>query len=151
MNSMIPKYLLLFLLLNITQGSAQDVRGSDVPGRVVAAFKSKYPGAFVYEWEFKKKEKRYEGEFMDKGIKREASFSPDGTWLWTSRDMERQELPLAVSSGLSASEYGKWKIDDIEERQAPNGTTYLLEAESGNQEMILYFLSDGTFQRAEKK
>lgn len=145
------KYILLMSCAYTFQAVAQDIKESQVPSAVIAEFKSKYPGAYVYEWEFKKKESRYEGEFMDDGVKREASFGPDGAWLWTSRELEKDSLPQPVSSGLMQSEYGHWEVDEIEERESSSGLGYLIEVESKKKEVLLFFKSDGTLEKVSGK
>ncbi|HZY80064.1 MAG TPA: PepSY-like domain-containing protein [Cyclobacteriaceae bacterium] len=144
-------FIIIVSFICSTYSVAQEIKEAQVPAAVVTTFKSKYPGDYVYEWEFKKKEKRYEAEFMNNGVKLEASFDPHGTWLWTSHEIENGSLPQPVTAGLNQSEYSAWKIDDVEQRETPSGLTYQVEVENGKKEAVLYFGEDGSLKQVVNK
>ncbi len=138
--------LTLFILCVMITGIAhsQELKESQVPQAVKDSFTAKYSNTYVYEWEWKKKEKLYEAEFMLKGNKYEAYFTPDGQWIRTERDIKKRELPQAVKDAIAQSEYADWEIDDVEEHSTPKyEVVYEVEVEKGKQETYLYFLPDG--------
>ena len=147
------KYLKIFLktmiVLSSNMVSGQDLKESEVPQIVRDSFKVKYPNVFVYEWEWKKKKNAYEAEFIMKGSKYEALFLANGVWIFTERDVRKEEVPQAVWSSLSSSEYANWEIDDIEEHSTPtHDVFYEIEVKSytpQKRKVYLYFLPDGKF------
>lgn len=129
----------LIIFSFISSANAQEVKEKNVPQAVVEAFKRKYPESFVYEWEWIKKEKLYEAEFMFKGNKHEAFFTKEGEWNRTEKEIAMKDLPQAVQDAFYKSEYSKWKIDDVKEIASDHkGLIYNIEVESGRKEIELY-------------
>lgn len=131
--------------------TAQTIKESKVPSAVRESFKKQHPDMYVYEWEFKKKKQLYEAEFLNKGVKHEAHFTPDGKWLLTKRDIKKKELSANVLQAIAGSKYSNWEIDDAEEQQTPSGLVYKIEVEQGKQELYLYITAEGKIERTEKK
>ncbi len=131
--------------------TAQTVKESKVPAAVRDSFKKQHPDMYVYEWEFKKKKQLYEAEFLNKGVKHEAHFTPDGKWLLTKRDIKKKDLPAKILQAIAGSKYSSWEIDDAEEQQTPAGLVYKVEVEQGKQELYLYITAEGKIERTEKK
>lgn len=122
----------------------QEVKEKDVPATVKKSFQSIYSNSYVYEWEWKKKEKLYEAEFMDNGNKCEAYFNQAGEWIETTIGIKRDQLPQAIVDNISKSEYKDFKIDDVEEiNTSQYKVLYKVEVEKGKRELYLYFLPDG--------
>ena len=129
---------------------AQDLRESQVPESVRQGFKNKYGGSYVYEWEYKRKAKEYEAEFMLNGEKYDAYFSTSGQWLRSERDIRRNEVPEAVYAAVRNSEYGRWEIDDIELVETPeHPILYQVEVESptSGRERYLWITPSGEIVR----
>lgn len=138
---------ILFVLCLLVTGLtySQELKENQIPQAVKDSFAAKYSNTYVYEWEWKKKEKLYEAEFMLKGNKYEAYFMPDGQWIRTERDIKKRELPKAIKDAIAQSEYADWEIDDVEEHSTPKyEVVYEVEVEKGKQETYLYFLPDGS-------
>lgn len=135
--------ILLLTTLIYTDVFCQDLKASEVPGVVKDSLKAKYPDVYVYEWE--KKKKMYEAEFIIKGIKYEALFTKEGIWVSTTRDIKQKDVPQEVWNSLSKTEYTAWKIDDIEEHNTPKyERLYEIELKLNKQKVVLYFTPDGT-------
>lgn len=131
----------LIIFSFISSANAQEVKENNVPQAVVEAFKQKYPESFVYEWEWIKKEKLYEAEFMFKGNKHEAFFTKEGEWNRTEKEIVMNDLPNGVRDAFYKSEYAQWKIDDVKEIvTAGNDVIYNIEVEKGKKEIELLFL-----------
>ncbi|MFD2920136.1 PepSY-like domain-containing protein [Terrimonas rubra] len=131
--------------------TAQTVKESKVPAAVKESFKKQHPDMYVYEWEFKKKKQLYEAEFLHKGAKHEAHFTPDGKWLLTKRDIKRKDLPAKILQAIAGSQYSHWEIDDAEEQQTPSGLVYKVEVEQGKQELYLYITAEGKIEKTVQK
>lgn len=129
-----------------------DVRQSDVPEAVLAAFSGQYAGIGNVEWE-REYDGSYVADFWKDSREHEASYSADGTWIQTEIDYGRDfaALPPAVQEGYNATEYAsQWAIDDIDEIQRPDvATQYKIEVEkAGQRDMHLYFSPDGVLTNA---
>ncbi|MCC6253148.1 MAG: PepSY-like domain-containing protein [Bacteroidia bacterium] len=122
----------------------QSVKENQVPLEVRNSFKDKYPNVYVYEWEWVKKKNYYEAEFIMRGNEYDAYFNPDGTWVFTKREIKNSNLPEPIKLTINNSEYAHWKIDDIDEYSSPQyDTLYRVELKQQKQKVKLYFLPDG--------
>ncbi len=116
----------------------------NIPEEVKRSFSKQYPDSYVYEWEWKKKVKLYQAEFMLKGKKHKAMFSENGDWVRTRSEIKKKDIPAPVLKSITQSIYAEWEIDDAEEHITPAHTLlYEIEMERGKQEVYLYFLPDG--------
>lgn len=123
---------------------AQDLKESEVPKIVVGNFKKKYPDAYVYEWEWKKKKFVYEAEFILKSKRYEAHYTKDGQWVKTEREVKKNEIPQAVWDSLKKSKYADWKIEDQEEHSTPqNELFYEIKIKNNKSKIFLNFLPNG--------
>lgn len=141
---------MILLGLGLTT-TAQTLKESKVPAVVKDSFKKKHPDMYVYEWEFKKKMQIYEAEFLNKGIKQEAHFTPEGKWLLTKKDIQKKDLPATIVQAIADSKYSNWELDDAEEQQTPAGLLYKVEMEQGKEEVYLYINAAGKIEKTEKK
>jgi hypothetical protein len=75
--------LALFLIFGLASCSSDEfeIKESEVPPNVIAAFKAKYPAAQVKEWEAEKEDGKFffEVEFTDGGKEKEVHITPDGS------------------------------------------------------------------------
>ena len=124
--------------------SAQEKSKAEIFTVVKNNFEKMYPGAEIKEWELEENN-IYEVEFTFNGLKYEAEYTQDGTWLFTERDIETNEIPAPVLQSLKASEWASWKIDEVEELSAPRQEKYYeIELNQNGQEVYLYYNPDGT-------
>ncbi|WP_080734823.1 PepSY-like domain-containing protein [Porphyromonas gulae] len=108
-----------------------------------------YPNAQNVRWE-QEGEFRV-AEFMNEGVKSEAWFLRS-IWQYTEIDIPYSALPKAVRAAFEASEYAKWKIEDIDKVER-NGTEifYVIEVEKGDQEVDLFYMPNGKLIKTVKK
>lgn len=112
------------------------------------AFATKYPGASVDEWEMKFN--YYVANFRLDNNETEAWFESNANWVFTETDLTYAKLPDAIKTSFEASEYKNWEKDDIDKIERPETeTVYILEVESGNTELDLYYSEDGELMKTE--
>ncbi len=144
MKRTIPLSILALILLTAGMAVGQNKKETGVPEAVKKAFRTKYPNSYAYEWEWKKKEKLFEAEFIDKEQKYEAYFTSQGDWVKTEKEISKKHIPKPVFDYISSSPYSDWEIDDAEEHHTPeHALIYEVKMEKGKRELYLYFLPDG--------
>ncbi|MDR2919390.1 MAG: PepSY-like domain-containing protein [Tannerella sp.] len=110
---------------------------------VLRTFETKYPDASRIEWENKAGYKV--ADFRLDSYETEAWFQNDGSWLLTETDIPYNNLPQVVKTSFEAGTYASWRIDDVDKLERPDvETVFVIEVESGNQEIDLYYSEDGT-------
>ena len=80
--------------INFTQLSAQKIKSETVPEEVIDAFSSEYVGVKGISWTLENK--LYIATFKDDGSTGKAVYNADGTWLRTTYDVPKSELPSAI-------------------------------------------------------
>lgn len=124
------------------QSCENNKKGVNVNAEVKEAFTAKYPGAKDVRWNTRN---TYSiAEFKDNGTNASAWFDGAGTWYMTETDIPYAALPQTVQTAFKASEYGAWRVDDVDkiEREGAE-TVYVIEAEHGASEADLYYTPDG--------
>lgn len=86
---------------------------------------------------------KIEVDIVDGRIPRELTFTTAGEWISTKTEVRLTDVPAAVRDAYSTSEYGSWKIDDVDFYETATGNYYLLELESGNREHKMKIDIDG--------
>lgn len=133
------------LFVSAQFASAQELPESMVPEAVRQTFRSKYPGVYVYEWEYKRKSFTYEAEFTQGGYEYEAHFDADGKWIRTEREAHAAEVPKVVWDKLRAEGFFDYEFDDVELWSTPrHEVVYEIEVKSKGRKFYFYYLPDGT-------
>lgn len=139
---------LRFLVLAVILGSLSLFACSDddnyKPDQTVKeAFEAKFPAATRVSWE--KKGIYRVADFRENNKEMTAWFDATGNWYMTETDLNTiNELPEAVKTAFLQSKYAEWKIDDIDMLERKDSETlYIIEIESGDQEVDLYYSADG--------
>ncbi len=72
---------LLIIGLASCSSTEFEIKESEVPPNVLAAFKAKYPSAHVKKWQAEKEEGKFvfEVDFVDGGKDKEVQITPDGS------------------------------------------------------------------------
>ncbi len=144
--------MVFFFLVAAGYLPAKEIKESDVPSSVRSALKTRYPGVYVYEWEWKKKELVYKAEFMKEGNPYDAYFRPDGKWIRTRIEIPVRSLPPAIQNSIAASDYRDWTIDDVKAFSTPErDMLYVIELEQGKKEVLVHILPEGQIIGIEKK
>ena len=138
MNYALPTLLMLALSMN---AFAQKVSEADVPQPVKAAFTKQFPKAEHAKWEMEDK-KDYEVDFQQGGGKWSAKYAADAKWLETEHAIKPEELPAPVRAAIAAS-YADHKLEAAELVESPQGTTYEVDLEKGEQSLEVVFGADG--------
>lgn len=138
------RFLILGLILGLSFFACDDDDKSFQPDEAVTrAFEEKYPGITPRDWE--RKNGYIVAEFMENQVEKEAWFDATGKWLMTESDIRFESLPEAVRTAFNGSEYAQWKVDDVDQLEREGmATIYVIEVESGKQEIDLYYAADGT-------
>lgn len=111
---------------------------------VVTEFiKEKYPNARIVEIDVE--HGLTEVDIIDDNKGKEVLFDSNNEWISTSWDVAVMELPAVIKEAIAASQYSTYLIDDAEYVEAPQGDYYLIELESGKQEVKVKIDLTGQF------
>lgn len=112
-----------------------------LPEAIQTLLTQKYPGYVLLD--FERETMGVEADIMDGGIHKEVLFSSTSEWILTKWEIHRNQLPEIIANALKNSEYGSYKIDDIDMIEKPTGLFYLFELEQGNKDVIITIDSNG--------
>lgn len=122
-----------------------------VPEAVVEAFAGMYPDATDVDWS--EKDIYWVATFGETPTKtasgrNSAWYDETGNWYMTEQNWTNDRLPSAVADAFAASEYGSWRIEDIDYiRRYGVETVYVLEVEGEKDgiwmEVDLYYTESG--------
>ncbi len=113
-----------------------------VPQVVKNAFLQQFSPNNRVEWEVKSV--GYVAEFVNNGQKTTAWFEHSGGLMMTEVNISYPALPEAVKATFEQSKYAKWRKEDVEKVIRPAvETLYIIEVESGDTEVDLYYSETG--------
>lgn len=128
-------------------GDDDNHKNPDLPVALQQAFSEKYPAATRIEWKIKGS--YYEAEFIQNNAQSSAWFTPEGEWHMTETDLHYDALPAEVKTDFENSKYAQWRVDDVDQLERKGSEViYILDIESGKQEMDLYYSKDGVLIKA---
>lgn len=105
------------------------------------ALLQRYPNVYDVEWE--RKGAYFVADCKQSGGDLHVWFNAKGEWLMT--ETEVYSLPEAVMAAFRAGEYGTWMVEDMDKLEYAGGTLqYVVEVETGRQELQLFYAEDGT-------
>lgn len=123
-----------------------------------AELAERYPDAVNVKWVSKNgysiaKFNRLATRAHNSGYDFSVWFTRSGEWCMTESEVTYDAIPLAVRTAFEASEYARWKIDDIDKvERIGMETFYVIEVEtkSGNieKEAELYYSAEGVLIKA---
>ena len=102
---------------------------------VEAYIKEHYPSARILDIDREKG--MTEVEILDGTACRELLFDDGGAWVQTKTELRISALPDVVMAAIKASQYATYKIDDADFIETQTGEWYLIELESGKQDVKL--------------
>lgn len=125
-----------------------------VPPALTESLYNLYPSATEVKWYRMGYYSVAEFETSDNGSQtdRQAWFDGSGTWYMTATDSSYSQMPQAVQTAFTQSQYSSWTTDDADiiEREGAE-TLYAVEAVSGSgksqTDAILFFTQDGFLVR----
>jgi hypothetical protein len=119
----LTKIAALFAAMGLISFNAMAQKTKDVPQTVQTAFSTKYPLAHLKDWKIKKND--YLAFFSMNNKKYDASYSKNGSWLITERDIRhRNSLPSDVRAFLKTGTYASWYVDDMKRVRTPKQNVY---------------------------
>jgi len=108
-----------------------------VPQAVLTSFSAKYPHAELKKW--KANNNTYMARFIMNDKKYEASYSGNGNWLNTKRDIRHiKNLPDQIRMFLKSGSYASWHIDDMERLRTPSQNMYRVEVDNASGNKFTY-------------
>lgn len=123
----------LFVALGLMSVTALAQNPYNIPQNVAAALSSKYPNAQVKKWRSSKG--TYIAFFTNDNKKYKATYSGDGAWINTERDIRHESaLPENLQSFLKTGTYASWHIDAMRRVRTPQANLYevVLDNHSGS-------------------
>lgn len=111
--------------------------------KVMDKIRELYPGTTAF-LEFERKGTYLEVEIKDGKTFKEVFFDSTEEWACSKWEIRRTDVPTIVMNALNASEYGSYKLDDVEIFHSPAGLFYLFEMEKADKDYYCMFSGDGT-------
>lgn len=102
---------------------------------VVEALMSRYPAARVVDVDYG--QGLAEIDIVDGSFRREVWYTMDGSWRRTETDLRTADLPSAVSNAWKSSEYGNYRVDEVDLIDSPEGSYYRLDLEMGGKRDVI--------------
>ncbi len=122
-------------------GGGSSHRPTTIQESIRAWIAERYPEARIVDIETERG--TIEVDIVDGRTPREVVFSSEGEWRYTETEIRQSDLPATVLDALKASQYGSWRIDDVDHRDSPTGEYYLVELESGEREVVVKIDASG--------
>ena len=85
-----------------------------------------------------------EVEIIDGRICRDLLFDSSENWVYTRTEVRRSDVPEVVMSALQASEYGNYRIDEVDYYESPDGNFYRFDLEYGDDDVKVDVAADGS-------
>ena len=120
--------------------NAQDVATKDVPSAVATALNQKFANATDLDWEMDGA--NYEADFDVNRVDHNVLIDPSGKILMTKRDIQKKDLPQAVTNAISQNHKGL-RLDDMEVLEKDGTTYYQVELDDKAGDKKLVFTADG--------
>lgn len=112
-----------------------------VPEKVTSAFHDKFPHVDRTSWE-KENENEWEGEFKMDGTEYSASFTSNGDWIETEREIKKSEIPGDIIAIINKA-YSDYEIEEAEMGENQQGKFYEFEIEVGEKEYEVMIDANG--------
>jgi hypothetical protein len=138
MKNLRVKTIILIAAIGLISYSAMAQKAyNNVPQAVLTAFSAKYPQAQLKGW--KTKDNTCIAKFVMNNKKYKASYSNDGNWLNTVRNIRHtSSLPDQARLYLKKSSYASWHIDNMQKLATPIQNMYQVEVDNASGNKILY-------------
>lgn len=101
-----------------------------------------YPDARIVEVDIE--DGMTEVEIIDGRICRDLLFDSSENWVYTRTEVRRSDVPEVVMSALQASEYGSYRIDEVDYYESPDGNFYRFDLEYGDDDVKVDVAADGS-------
>ena len=111
-------------------------------GEAESFVQTRYPGARILDVE--RENGMTEVEILDGTVCRELLFDATNSWVHTKTELNAGEVPASIMQALSASEYGGYRIDDVDRYETPQKEFYRFDLESASGDVKIDIALDGT-------
>ncbi len=123
------KMILVAIAAAVAMTSCEQYEGGRPQQDVKKEFNRMYPDAFDVEWDWEGThwDVSFETGSRPNGIEHEASYSTDGTWMYTKTEMHLTAVPQQIKDYLAADPtYGTMAFadNDADYFQTPSGNFY---------------------------
>ena len=119
---------------------------TSLPEKATTYISTNHPNARIGEVE--KEYEGYEVDIIEGTTYKELLFSLTGDWVYTkTEDIHKSNVPQNVLTALQNSEYGSYRIDDIDFYETPTGSYYVFELEQGSTEVDVKVTLDGVVEK----
>jgi hypothetical protein len=136
-NLKIKTIILIVAMGMISYNTMAQKSYNDVPQAVLTSFAAKYPQVQLKGW--KTKDKMYIASFVMDSKKYKASYSDDGNWLNTVRNIRHTtSLPDQARLYLKKSSYASWHIDNMQKLATPAQNIYQVEVDNASGNRMVY-------------
>ena len=136
-NLKIKTIILIMVMGMISYSTMAQKFNNDVPQAVLTSFSAKYPQVQLKGW--KTKDKMYIASFVMNNKKYKASYSDDGNWLNTVRNIRHtSSLPDQARLYLKKSNYASWHIDNMQKLASPVQNIYQVEVDNASGNRMVY-------------
>ncbi|WP_163223322.1 PepSY-like domain-containing protein [Bacteroides sp. 214] len=133
------EYDLYYTIDGVFVKAMVDTNGTYLPTTVLPAIKEfiavKYPQARIVDID--QERNTVEVDIVDNKISREVVFDLNGEWMHTKTEVRQADVPQTVLNALATTQYGSWRIDDVDHYVTANSEYYEFEMESGKQEVLV--------------
>ncbi len=132
------------MLSTLTVASASYSEDPTTIEKIRGYVSEKYPKCVITEVEVNNNHSasNIEVEFVHNSKEKEAIFDMAGNWQSTKYDILKSELPNAVSTALSKSQYSDYSIDDIDVLETPDAVLYEIELEKWFSDDVTIFIDN---------
>lgn len=137
---------LLMIALLITGNAIS--QNTKAPQQVKDAFKQKFPDAKNVSWEMEEGE--WEAEFKKDTDSYSATFSEEGKWKETEKEITEKQVPETPMKALKAK-YGDAEIEEISRVESEDGISYEFEIEQNEQVTEVLIDANGKILKEKKE
>lgn len=113
-----------------------------VPDSIEELIASMYPDARIVEIDVENG--MTEVEIIDGRVCREVFFDASMNWLFTRTEVRLSDVPDDIMAFLKASEYGEYRVDDVDYYQTPDSEFYRFDLELRDDDVKVDVFADGT-------
>ena len=141
------KFFALMLLASFVLTTSVSAQIRKIPAAVTSAFAAKYSDTKNVSWS--DKITAFEASFDMDTHHYQASFNSKGEWKKTEKTITAEELPVAVTDGLSKSKYKDWTVTswrDISYKDSAHEYRLFVK-KNGLQKKYLFFNDNGQLLR----
>lgn len=144
MKAKLQLLMMMFLVTFALSACSSDDNNDSiiVPDAVAKALAQKYPSATGVDWE--RKGLYFVADCWLDGKEANIWYDANANWQMTELDIMWNNIPPAVQTAFSNSEYANWVQEDLYSLEYPlNPMQFVIQIKQGNTEYQLFYSGDG--------